>query len=67
MLFRGGGQHSPVLVNEESASAAGANIDAEKLDNSLLLARDSSAPIGLSDVVDQLRGGALPAVGPLRA
>jgi hypothetical protein len=43
MLFRGGGDHVPLLVDEESASAAGADIDAEELDNSLLLALDRSA------------------------
>jgi hypothetical protein len=43
MLFRGGGDHAPLLVDEESASAAGADIDPEELDNSLLLALDRSA------------------------
>jgi hypothetical protein len=43
MLFRGGGDHASLLVDEESASAAGADIDAEKLDNSLLPACDASA------------------------
>jgi hypothetical protein len=37
MLLRGGRDHTPVLVDEESARAAGADIDAEELDNSSCL------------------------------
>ena len=38
MLFRGGRDHAPLLVDDESARAAGADIDAEEMDNFLPLA-----------------------------
>ena len=52
MLFRRGGDHAPLLVDEESARAAGADIDAEELDNFLLLAPRLSIACGV-EVVDQ--------------
>ena len=52
MLFRGGGDHAPLLVDDQRASASGADIDAEELDNSLLFARRFSIACR-AEVVDQ--------------
>src|SRR5579864_328649 len=52
MLLRGGRDHAPVLVDDQRASAAGADIDAEELDNSLLFARRLSIACR-AEVVDQ--------------
>lgn len=52
MLFRGGRDHAPVRVDDQRASAAGADIDAEELDNSLLFARPFSIACR-AEVVDQ--------------
>jgi len=52
MLFRGGRDHAPVLVDDQRASAAGADIDTEELDNSLLFARRFSIACR-AEVVDQ--------------
>lgn len=52
MLLRGRRDHAPLLVDDESARAAGADIDAEKLDNSLLFARSFSIACR-AEVVEQ--------------
>ena len=52
MLLRGGRDHAPLLVDDESTSAAGTDIDAEELDNFLLFARRFSIACR-AKVVDQ--------------